>query len=487
MPGMTYTLYAAPHPGQQGIRGSARMNAFFEMNFIGLLIAEICLSERPTEISAVLVGQVSILAVFLGFGLLSILMRKNDYPKDSLIALTLLFAGYFYTFGVLLSVWNGVNLSRTLEFPYRISCLFLILVIPYFVRNEDNLKRFFALVLVMMGLQIVRDLVVGADRSPGSLLLNRLWGHEYSSVMFMGTLPFAFGGLLLYWNAPRRRALKRFLLLSLCAVLFLKLFLTYSRMVWLGVVPLNLLGCYFLVYRKPGISREIHTMLRRVARTILLLTMAGIVSLSVLALSNSDVLKFIKGRQNLTGRETNARMAEYVNAAEEWLTSPLWGKGFGYETRFYKSGRMRDQDYVHNFVLQFLMSSGIVGLLLLFALLGSTFRRLCVLFRRTRSPSQIAVLVASLLTMFNIVLLSSGQTIILKQDTYFLLALVVSFAVVITRIQDRERNGFLFLAAMGPAIVGQTVKAGLSTESPGPCAERSAAGGRGAGLPGGQS
>jgi O-antigen ligase len=330
-------------------------------------------------------------------------------------------------------------LLAIIEYPYRISNLLMVLVIPWFIRQEKQLSKLFALMLIMIGLQIIRDMAVGSTGDSESLLLERLWGPEFSSSMFLAALPFAFGGMIVYWGTPRHRILTRAALLIFWAIVLLKLFLTYSRVVWIVLVPLDVFMVIYFLRRKSfqkGHSREKG---KKLSRLIFALAGAGVIMMTLLIAFNPQVLKVVAERKQTTAMMAGARWAEYQNAAQEWLTSPVWGKGFGYESRFYKGGRVRSQEYVHNFILQFLMSSGIVGLALILTLLGTSFWQMGKLLKKAQSRLQTGILLACLLTLVNIVLLCLFHTLLLKQDTYFLLAIVISITIIIRRLQEQER------------------------------------------------
>jgi hypothetical protein len=419
------------------------MNKIFYFLFCCILLAQVLLSERPAEINFPLLFHVGTLGLFLVFGFFTIMMEGQPRRRDAMIYAVLAFLVYFFTIGVIISALSVVRArSGTLaiiEFPYRISNLFMVLVIPWFIRSEKKLDKLFALVLVAMGLQILRDLAVGSGGESESLLMERLWGPEFSSAMFLGALPFAFGGMIAYWNVPRYRFLKRLLLVAFWAILSLKLFLTYSRAVWLLMFPLNIAAVFYLLRRKSSQLRGFRTWTRRLSLLIGFLVLMGTITISLLVVANPGVGDLILKRQQKTALEAGARLAEYQNAMKEWLSSPVWGKGFGYESRFYKAGKVRSQEYVHNFILQFLMSSGIVGLMLILTMLGTAMWHMKKLFLAAQSRLQIAILVASILTVLNILIICFFHTLILKQDIYFLLAIVISFAVIIRRLQMHER------------------------------------------------
>lgn len=443
----------------------AQLGWLFQFAFVCLLLGEVLLSQRPTAIDFPVIFQIVVLAVFLSFGILRIFARADRALGDHLTVVVLIYLLYFYAVGFVLSRLNGVAFLGAIEYPYRISCLFIVLVTPFFIRRESDLNRLFALTLTMMGVQIVRDLFVGAGDGEVHILTQRLWSQEFASVLFLGTLPFSFGGLILYWNAPKRRFLNRTLLMALWAVLVLKLFLTYSRTVWLIVFPLNLAGVYVLLYRKTDISPEVRRMGKRMSRLILLLAMAGIVVVVLLTSFEPKVMDFIQKRQELTGQESQNRLSEYQTAFEEWLASPAWGQGFGYRAKVFKTSKERLQEYVHNFVLQFMMSSGLIGLSLILVLLGGTFVRLWRLFKRARSQLQSAVLVSSLLTLFNVLLMGSVQTVMLKHEVYLLLAVIISFSIAIKRFQRKTfcRECHRFLPSFEtPGTLVTTMRAPLS-------------------------
>jgi len=174
---------------------------------------------------------------------------------------------------------------------------------------------------------------------------------------------------------------------------------------------------------------------KRFVKLILLLTLAGVILVTVAAIRHPKITEFIYKRQEMFGSAMENRWAEYRAALNQWLTSPLWGSGFGVALTIEKVRHTREQDYIHHFIFQFLVSSGIFGLLLIFTLLGGTILQLLRLLKKSSSILQSTLCIVSLLTVMNIIVVSSTQTVILKQDTYFLMAILISFAIIIKRWQ----------------------------------------------------
>lgn len=412
-----------------------RMNGVFFFFFACLLFAQVLYSEQPKDINYVLLFHVGSLAIFLYYGLCKTMMNPNRFPIDRLNVIALLFLVYFYTVGVFISRINGVNWLGSVEFPYRIANLLIMLFIPLFVRREKDLSQCFAAILVMMALQIGHDIFLGEE----TLFESRLWGRDFPSIMFLGSLPFAFGGLLLYWNAKTWRLFKRILLLVLSFLVLLKIFLSFSRTVWLVLFPLNVVGVLYLINYKSRSKGKMRRWYSRVTKLICsLMVICAIVSFGIV-LYNPPTADLILSRYDKTGSQADNRTTELKMAYDQWLKSPIWGHGFGFETLIYKGTRFREQEYVHNFILQCLVSSGIIGLGLVLTLLGATFIQLRRLFKQSRSLIQTSILIPSLLTLFNIGLIGLVQTVILKEETYFFLGIIISFIVIIKRLQREEK------------------------------------------------
>ena len=416
------------------------LNGFFVFFFSLILIAQILLSERPSEINFILLFHVAALGLILFFGFSTILVYSDRFTFDSLTLWTFFFLTYFYVVGVMVSFLNGVRLFGAIEFPYRISNLFLVFIIPFFVRREKDLTKLFVMFLIMLAGQILRDIFVGSIREQESLLVERLWSPTFTSVLFIATLPFSFSGLIVYWHDPIAKLIKRTLLIVLWALLVLKLFLTFSRVVWLIIFPLNIVGIYYLLRCKVQPLKDFQLWPKRITKLIILLAFTGVISMMAVAAFKPEVTGVILHRQEITGQMMSNRIEEYRNAIKEWLESPIWGKGFGNKSRFFKGNRYRSQDYIHNFIFQFLASSGVVGLTFFLTLLMVTFLKLFSLLKYSKSLLQTAILIGSILTLTNIVLLSSVQTTILKQDTYFIFSMIISFAIIIGRLQREKRQ-----------------------------------------------
>jgi O-antigen ligase len=445
----------------KAVAAGKSINKFFVFLFACLLIAQVLLSVRPNEIAFPVLFHVSALGFFLFFGTCAYFVDPNPAPVDRLTLVALVFLAYFYTGGVLVSKLYGGKTFDCIEFPYRIANLFMLLFIPYFVRSEKALKQVFIMLLFMMGVLLVRDLVIG----PSDEESIRYVGKEFSSASVLITPAFACAAMVAFWTTTKRRIIVRSLLVILWVLLLTKLFLTFSRAVWLGVFPVNVIGVVYLLKRKYKFGREFRRVAKKAAQIIIFLVVTGLIGIIGVSIYTPKITDFLEYRINKTSPEANARMDEYSNAVREWLESPIWGKGFAYESTFVKGKRTRHQQYVHNLFLQFLMSSGVVGLSLILILLGSIFFQVWKLFNRSQSLLQTAVLIGCLLTVLNIGMQSLVQTVIQKQETYFILAMVISFAIIVKRLQLEEFRSPVFHLTQpvsGPIMVKK-----VSAGSPG--------------------
>jgi len=408
----------------------------FLFYFALLLFSQVLYSEKPKEIDFILLFHVGSLALFLYYGLLKTMMHPDRFDIEPIQVITLVFLIYFYTVGVFLSRSNNVPWIGAIEFPYRIANLFMILFIPLFIRKEEDLRRVFVMMLVMMATQILYDIFLGED----TLLESRLWGKDFASIMFLASLPFAFGALLLFWNSKTWRGTKRLLLLGLSFLVMLKVFLTFSRTVWLVMFPLNVVGLVYLIQYKSRTKKKVRGWYNKVTMLICAVVVAGAVGAFGIVLFNPPTADLILSRADKTDSQAWNRTTEIQMAYEEWLNRPILGSGFAYQMPIFKGTRFRQQDWVHNFIMQFLVSSGIIGLAMLITLLGATALLLRKLFKRSRSSLQNAVMISCILALFNVVLIGMVQTVLHKEDTYFILAMIISFIVAIKRFQAEEKR-----------------------------------------------
>jgi O-antigen ligase len=414
-----------------------RLDKIFIFLFICMMGSQILLSARPDDIGIPILFHVASLGLILIYGVMTFLVRTSSIQPERLMQVAVIFLAYFYSVGVIMSMVNGVKLLNSIEFPYRICNLFLIFVIPMFIKKEEDLSKFLVLVMIMVALVTINDMTSWIVKEDGNAkTAMRIVGPDFSS-SHISLVPLAFGGLIAYWNAKTHRGFKRFLLVTFWSLLICKVFLSFSRVVWI-VFPVNIVAIYFLLWLKSQVSPEFRQWGRRIARIILFFAILSFIGVIFLAIYVPQIADFISLRQQLTGNEMNNRLSEYGNAFQEWLRSPIWGHGFGFQTQLFKGSWWRQQDYVHNFVLQFLQSAGLIGLGLILSLLGVTFFRLMKLLNRSRSLMQSAALITGIMIIFNVSMLGMVYTLLLKQETYFILAVAISIGIIVERLQRQE-------------------------------------------------
>jgi len=411
------------------------MNPFFAFLFGCLLASQVLYSEAPKEIDTTVLFHVASLGSLLLFGSLNILMKPNRIQLDRLALVPLIFIAYFFSVGIILSHFNGAGFLRTIEFPYRISNLLIILFLPRFVRQEKDLNFIFLMLLLMLGVFLVRDITNWRNEYEHL----RMVGRGFSPLSIVAAIPFAMGAAIAYWNNPKHRILIRSLLLAFFLLSAMKVFLSLSRAVWIVNVPLSILAIFYLLHIGDKKSRRLRFWKKRMSKVIFAMLIVGITGVISLYQLNPDVGALIHLRFGKISQSKDAKMDEFKNAFQEWAESPIWGKGFGVETTFYKGYRLREQDYVHNWILQFMMSSGVIGLGLIVAMLGSIFQELLTLWRRG-SPTmlQTGILITCFLTTLNIILQGTIQTTLQREESYFLLAVVISFAIIIRKFERKR-------------------------------------------------
>lgn len=425
------------------------MYKFFIFIFICILISQILIAKRPSEISFTVLFYLGTLAIFLFFGLCGKLVQPYNYPLNYLTIITYFYCFYFYSVGLIISyVYNDSKLLSVIEFPYRISSLFIIIVLPWVIRQEKDMNFLFILLMIWNGLLLIQDMIfwmIGVDQTNIVVDSYRMVGSEYSSVALNISFPFAFAGLIAYWNNPKYRTLIRGLLLTFIILSILKIFLSFSRAYWLVIFPLNIIGAICMASYKSHISQFFRIVSNKIIKLTVIFTLTGTIAAVLIGVFNPTYTQIIITRFDQVNKSASNRFDEYNKAFEEWSSSPIWGKGFAYEATFYKGNRLRHQQYIHNLIMQFLMSSGLIGLSIVLILFGEMYVQLLKLFKRSKSILQAAILIANLLIVTNILLSSFIQTTIQNQQTYFVLAIVISFVVIIERLQNEKRNNSYYL------------------------------------------
>ena len=417
-------------------RNTKTISWAFIVLFGCLLLSQVLYSNRPQEINFVLLFQVISTGSFLVYSFLTFVKNPERQKFDPLILPVLIFLIYFFTVGMVVSYINDAGFFNTIEFPHRISILLIVLFLPKFVNNEKDLNVIFGMLLIMMVVILVRDSLFWKDAER-----LRMVGRNYSPVGIVAAIPFALGAVFSYWGSKNHKLLVRFAIMIFCLLSFLKIFLSFSRAVWLLNVPFTLASLFFLINIRHKTNQEFRDYKKKLIKNLFFIISVGLLVVIFLYRANPDFEYTVRSRFSIISQSGNIRLDEFRNAFQVWSENPILGIGFGVESKFYKGERFREQDYVHNWILQFLKSSGIVGLCIFVHLIYRFFRELLYLWRkRFLTELHTGVLIMCFLTGMNILLQGLIQTVLQRLEIYFLLSMVISLIIGIRRLR---RNQFL--------------------------------------------
>lgn len=414
------------------------MKSLIHFAFLGLLASHVLLSSRPTEINAAVVFHAASLALLLMLLVLAS-ARRSAVIVHPFSAWIVVFVVYFFTVGVLTSAQAGATTREVFEFPYRISNLLLAVLYPAWLTTTRDvrfvLRAGFALVLV----QIIRDLTVGGMTFGSAIVTARLAGQNYGSLAHLAAPGFLLGWAVADWDLIRRKRWLQILLAIAVAAVVVKVVLMYARTVWFVILPADALLMFLLLRKKE------RRPLRRpvvVAAALVIVTGVGVLSAS------SSIRGFMSDRVEKIGRHATIKADEYRAVAAASTENVLLGKGFAYDLEFYKGRYLKNQAHVHNVVLQFLLSAGLIGLGV-FVWGVVLFVIACVRLQRTaRERLSVGAAIAVILTLSNFFMLGMVQSVFRREHTYLMLAVCI---VLIVGVQRAQRRGLLDLRANTPA------------------------------------
>jgi O-antigen ligase len=323
--------------------------------FAALLGTHVLLADKPETVNyAVLLHIASLL------GLLAALFARcaiaGRFPMHPFSVWIVTFVGYFFVVGASQSLLIGAPWVDVVKFPYRISNLLIALLLPSLVRSRKDVVIMLRMALGLVVLHVLRDLGVGFWQHGSGVLGVRLWSDEYRSLLFLAAFGVFVGWSVAEWSDIRKHPLLLGVFAASGILVLLKLVLVYSRTVWFAILPVNLMLLLWVMRRQE---------LRGVRRPVMVGVGVALAAALVVAVSSDPVRELTKERYGLLGHSYRVKTDEFraiLSASEDAL---LFGKGFGHHEEFYKGGFYRNQDYVHNLFLQFLLSSGVVGLSLL--------------------------------------------------------------------------------------------------------------------------
>ncbi|MBN2327359.1 MAG: O-antigen ligase family protein [Candidatus Omnitrophica bacterium] len=293
---------------------------------------------------------------------------------------------------------------------------------------------------------------IGADRA---VIWSSLGNPNYYA---------SYGGILLIWlitlAAASRDWRARLLWIAYSVIVLITLAYTFTRGIWISLIPTLLLTILFLAYRKDASHSSIlQTIQRRwkqacfAACALILLITAFFALESNNGPLHNTARRFHHGLQ-LRDASLRARPLMWYAALRMWRENPLWGQGLGrYAPRFldaiYTSALETDPqriqhvtremntirtDQAHNDYLQTLAETGLIGysLLILFLISLLTFA-VCGLLRSHRAQEKTALLAGCTAVLVMIIIQCLYDFPLLLPASAVLFALAAGGVILLTR------------------------------------------------------
>jgi O-antigen ligase len=407
------------------------MKRAIHLTLLVLFLSHVLLSTRPTEINAAVMLHLGSLGLLLGLLLAGSVAAPSGIRLHKFSLWITVFVLYFFSVGVITSLAGGVALRESIEFPYRISNLLIALLLPFWFTDEDDLRFLMRALFALVAVQTIRDLAVFAITNGRELLAERLAGAEYGSLFLLATPGCILGWTIAEWDRIRRRRWLQALLVTVVICVGLKTVLALSRTFWFAILPVNI-ALVLLILRRPAQRPVRHAVLGGLG--------LGMITVALLIAGSQSVRSNIMERIGLLGYSSQIKQDEFRAVLQQSQSSPLIGKGFGQEIEFQKGNLFKQQAHVHNIFLQFLLSSGLVGLgiVLWGALL--IVHEAWLLERRGRHPLEVGAVVAVLLTLASFLIMGMVESVVRREHTYLILAVCITLLVSTKRV--RMMNGF---------------------------------------------
>ena len=263
-----------------------------------------------------------------------------------------------------------------IDWARDIAPLLNLLLIPVMVESFANKRNHWLLYLIFLpvSLSMVRDILVlleGYDfpiESLSALLSSPVFSLRLP--MLQPSLGLCIGLLMYLQNAPHKR-----LWLMLAAVSLVIVFLTPTRTVWITTAIISLLIIAFTSRKR----------LWAVMSMAMLIVATGWLILSTMAESTymeSQTHRLEQLRHFQSDVSYQNRIEEMKQAGELFLSSPIYGVGFGYQYNFWRpfiqsiGPGYLDTNFTHSDIMFLASKGGSIGLLLFGMMLYGFGKRL---------------------------------------------------------------------------------------------------------------
>ena len=263
----------------------------------------------------------------------------------------------------LMSVYVGINngnQTQSVLFDLRVFMYYLIFFPTMFVLNDfSKLKKIFYFILVIGIIKCFSDILLSLfilpksfdDVSLSFLPFARLTG--YSEVVYPLTLV-----TVLSYFFFQKQIEKKIISIFVLFLSSIALFLSYTRGSWMAVLFTAIILLFFLIRsKKILVNWKIFGFITGILSILLFLSsLLEIISFNVFFQRLFSVTYEKIDISNL------GRLVEYVTAIEAFLSSPIFGVGFGFLFSYFSPGiGYMSTIYCHNSYLYILSKMGLVG------------------------------------------------------------------------------------------------------------------------------
>lgn len=339
--------------------------------------------------------------------------RERLSTKPEYLWLYLFFV--FLCFSPLLGIYGDFSPTDWARDIAPLLNLLLLPVIADCIGKEKN-RWLLYIVFVPIGFGILRDMLVllgGYGVAGGGLLTSLPFASIHPS------LGLGLGLLMFLRKAPHRRYWLAMAVLSLVVAL-----LTPTRTVWITTGTMILLVSAFNLQKKRWV----------IASVVILVVLLGVLFFA----KGSDTYERSQRErfEGLVEYKTNLsyqnRMEESEQAWELFLSSPVYGVGFGYQYNFSRSfitgiGRgILSTNFTHNDIMFILSKGGLIGITLFVFMLYGLLRKLVQQRREKQGTLQSTWATVAILALVNSTIIGLSTPVFQTRSATFSLAILLA-------------------------------------------------------------
>jgi O-antigen ligase len=320
-------------------------------------------------------GEVNMLKTSM-LGLTLLMLGIWFYQKMKYGQLQVIYAKYKYMYLFFLYLLFSILLSgygnySVMDWARDIASLLNLLLIPVLVDYLEDRKNYWLvyLIFVPMALGILQNIfmLLAVYGVPFVEIVFRI---PYRFNIFHPSWVFAIGATMYLLKAPPRPVVWLYFALAGLVVTFL----TPGRTIWITTLMMAGLMLFFISkYRRQAVVLIV------VASTVM-----GYMVVRGLGSSNYGQLQTIRFSQIVEYHKDISiqnRINEAQQAGQLFISSPVWGVGFGYQYRFWRfiTGKgygYMDTNYTHNDIINIAAKGGLAGLLLFGLMIAGFYRAL---------------------------------------------------------------------------------------------------------------